>query len=395
MSAEIRTSHSSRKRALTLLWFGSFFYNLYRSISPFILPLLIIEYGLTLSEAAGFSFSLFFTYAMCQIPSGFLCDRFDRRGLMIFSVISFSLATFLTGLLHVDFLQLLFLHGLIGLGCGFYFVPAKSVIYDIAPSSERGTAFGAFMTSQGGASIFSAVFTATLAVEFGWRSPYILYSIGGLLLVPMFYYLTTTKRAMSTSAGSVAPLKDPLVLKIAIISAIGQLLEAGFSVFIPTYLVREFGLSLVWAGLAYFVYPLFGIFGSSIGGVVCDRVGRKTLLVTAILLTGLLFPLLIFARSMYFLLLLLCLIPLFRSMTVTTFFAYTSDMIRSDSVGRIFGLVNAIAIGGLAVGPVVMGSVVDNFGFLSSFALTGVCFCLTAAAAAFYLPAHAKETVSQ
>ncbi len=112
----------------------------------------------------GIFFSAFFlTYALCQVPSGWLSDRFGSRLMLTIYIVTWSFFTAMMGL-SVGFGMLLLMRAAYGVGQAGAYPTSASILSKWVPFSMRGTASSivAFGGRLGGA--IAPVLTAFLIV---------------------------------------------------------------------------------------------------------------------------------------------------------------------------------------------------------------------------------------
>ncbi|MFQ5731367.1 MAG: MFS transporter [Planctomycetaceae bacterium] len=114
----------------------------------------------------GFFFSAFFlTYALFQVPSGWMTDRFGSRIMLAVYVLAWSFFTAMMGLSY-GFLMLILMRAAYGLGQAGAYPTSASILSKWAPFSSRGTASSivALGGRMGGA--IAPLLTALLIVQF-------------------------------------------------------------------------------------------------------------------------------------------------------------------------------------------------------------------------------------
>jgi sugar phosphate permease len=114
----------------------------------------------------GFFFSAFFlTYALFQVPSGWMTDRYGSRVMLVVYVLAWSLFTAAMGLAY-GFVMLIVMRAAYGLGQAGAYPTSASVISKWVPFTNRGTASSivAFGGRIGGA--IAPLLTAVLIVAF-------------------------------------------------------------------------------------------------------------------------------------------------------------------------------------------------------------------------------------
>lgn len=126
-----------------------------------------IKQDLNLSTfQVGIFFSAFFlTYALFQVPSGWMSDRYGSRIMLAIYIVAWSLFTSLMGLSY-GFGMLLLMRAAYGLGQAGAYPTSASILSKWVPISQRGLASGlvAFGGRVGGA--VAPVLTAVLIVSF-------------------------------------------------------------------------------------------------------------------------------------------------------------------------------------------------------------------------------------
>ena len=88
----------------------------------------------------GFFFSAFFlTYALCQVPAGWLSDRFGARIMLVVYVLTWSFFTAMMGFSY-GFVMLLTMRAAYGIGQAGAYPTSASVVSKWVPFAKRGTA---------------------------------------------------------------------------------------------------------------------------------------------------------------------------------------------------------------------------------------------------------------
>lgn len=143
--------------------------------------------GLTETQTGAILSAFFFSYALAQVPAGWLSDRFGARKMLPFYICTWSVCTILTGLAS-GFVMLIaarFLFGVSQAGC---YPTAGSLVKRWIPLSNRGTASAivSFGGRFGGA--VAPLLTAWLLKDyFGWRAVLIIYGLIGFGVAIYFW----------------------------------------------------------------------------------------------------------------------------------------------------------------------------------------------------------------
>ena len=139
------------------------------------------------SVQMGLVFSAFgFTYAACEVPSGWLCDRFGARRLLTRVVLLWSILTAATGIAW-NFPSLVVTRLLFGAGESGCFPALARVFRTWLPVQERNSAEGIKAAcARWGAAITPALIAALYAY-FNWRQIFMLFGAVGILWAVVFY----------------------------------------------------------------------------------------------------------------------------------------------------------------------------------------------------------------
>jgi sugar phosphate permease len=145
-------------------------------------------------QQAGLLLSAFFwTYALGQVPSGWLSDCFGARRMLTLYIVLWSVFTGLMGAAQ-SFVTLVVLR----LGCGLAqagaYPASGSLLSRWVPFGARAWASGVVSTGGRVGGVAAPVLTAYLMVAFGrpepdWRPVLVLYGLAGLLVAGFFWLM--------------------------------------------------------------------------------------------------------------------------------------------------------------------------------------------------------------
>jgi MFS family permease len=263
-------------------------------------------------------------YAVIGLPLGRFADRFNRRNLILFGVVTWSAATAACGLAS-GFWPLFAARIGVGLGEAALAPAAMSMIADYFPPHRRGSAIGVFLTgmSMGGG---TAVLTGgallqgfesgglALPALFGhlapWREVLVALAFPGCLMAPLLLTVREpARRETLTAAAAGQSAFEPTkrffsenrwtFIYLFTAFALGNLASYASDAWLPSVLIRRFSLSPVQVGASIGTVSLIcGGAGTLLGGVIADRLqhaGRSDAALRFTLVTNLCaLPLLIF-----------------------------------------------------------------------------------------------------
>jgi len=139
--------------------------------------------------AMGYIFSAFgWAYVICQLPGGWLLDKFGSKKVYAFSIFLWSVFTlfqgfvgFLTGATAI--ITLFCLRFLVGAAEAPSFPANSRIVAAWFPASERGTASAIFNSAQYAATVIFAPIMGWLVHNFGWHYVFTVMGVLGILFV--------------------------------------------------------------------------------------------------------------------------------------------------------------------------------------------------------------------
>jgi ACS family glucarate transporter-like MFS transporter len=279
--------------------------------------------------AMGYVFSAFaWAYVICQIPGGWLLDRFGSKQIYFWSIALWSLFTLLQGFVGWfgatgAVVALFVLRFLLGVAEAPSFPANARIVAAWFPTAERGTASAIFNSAQYFATVLFSPIMGWITHSFGW--PPVFWFMGAVGLVFAAFWprlIHGPKEHPAANAAEVAHIEQGgglvnLDRKGASVgptswSTLGQLLGNRmllgiylgqycittltwfFLTWFPIYLVKDRGMSILKVGFVAALPALCGFAGGILGGWFSDwllrrgyslTVARKTPIVVGLLLS--------------------------------------------------------------------------------------------------------------
>jgi len=144
------------------------------------------ELGLS-NEQMGAAMSAFFlTYALFQLPTGWLADAWGARRTLSVLTTVWSLATALIGL-GTGVVSLVAARATMGAAQAGVFPSATTSIAVWLPLNRRGLASGSLSAAMSLGGAVGVALAGWLVVSVGWRQTYVLFSFPGILFAIWFY----------------------------------------------------------------------------------------------------------------------------------------------------------------------------------------------------------------
>ncbi|HEU0176325.1 MAG TPA: MFS transporter [Blastocatellia bacterium] len=286
VSEILAVTNTHRWTIIGLLFVASLINYFDRATISMALPLLSSEFKLGPQDKGILLSAFFWSYALMQIPMGWLADRINLRWLYAGAFAAWSVAQGLMGLAET-MTMLITLRILLGIGESIYLPGGSKVVSLLFTAKERGLPSGIFDFGTRTGLVLEGLIVPWCLYHYGWRRTFLIVGFSGLLwLIP--WLLATPRRLQgnggSKSAGGASPAT---VQQLRSVLRSRNLLGIclGFFCFdyywyllvtwLPDYLVTVRHLTVLKAGF-YSSLPFF-VFGVSepIGGWIADRLVRK------------------------------------------------------------------------------------------------------------------------
>ncbi|MFG1391659.1 spinster family MFS transporter [Xanthobacter agilis] len=235
----------------------------------------------------GLSFALVYTVA--GLPLGRLAERTHRVRLIAVCIVIWSAFAALCGM-AANFWQMVLFRAGVGIGEAGCTPAAHSLIGDQFPPHRRATALAVYALGVPIGVLAAAFGGGWLAQTFGWRYAFIILGLPGILLgVLTFLTLREPARgrydgAAGAASAEVPPFSEVLrrlwakraARHMIIGTAIGAFGLQAINQFIPIYLGRIFGMSLLQAGFTFGItVGVGGFIGIALGGYLSDLLAHR------------------------------------------------------------------------------------------------------------------------
>lgn len=340
-------------------------------------------------------------YALCQIPGGWLGDRWGARRVLTLAVIWWSICTALTALAPTlptaDWLGVLgslcLVRFLIGVGESAALPNFNRVVANWLGPSERGFGIGLAIGGIGIGSALTPPLTAWIMVNFGWQTAFYAAGLLGLLIAGVWYAYATDRPSQHPhvnqaeaaliegatgadriGADAITPwrafARTPtvwwLVLSYSCLGYVAYVYLSWFYLYLVN--VRGFGLlrGAFYASAPFLAMALF----CPLGGWVTDRLaarrgvnqGRAIVGAAGMVLASLSIVLGAFTDSPFLAIALLSLGAGWLYFTVGAYWASTVDLSKSHA-GTLSGMMNTGANLGGSLSPTLTPWLAEQVGW--------------------------------
>jgi len=241
-----------------------------------LLPLIRAHLGLSDSQLGSLQTWLLVVLACASLLFGFLADRLNRRAVIAFGVVFWSLATFASGMAGT-FAFLLLSRALVGVGEGAYAPAAQSMISGAFPQERRAFAQAIFATGMllGGACGLAV--GGILSDHYTWQHIFYFAALAGLLPGVAVLWIEDPPRGPRTE---VVP-----IFKLLSVPAFAAMIAAGTCITFSSVSLLTWGLDFakdykdftVREAAVYLaaIALLSSILGVLTGGYVADKLQRR------------------------------------------------------------------------------------------------------------------------
>jgi MFS family permease len=339
--------------------------------------------------------------AIGGVVFGVLSDRYGRKSVLEWTILTYSIGTFLSGLAPT--LELLVVFRVItGLGVGGEWATGQTYVGETFPAHVRGR-YGAFM--QTGAPIgvaLASVVGGLIAPQIGWRASFLVSVLPAILVIYIRKHLPESdvwlerRRLAALEKGSADGasrrsrfllLLSPSYRRFFLLSLVLAIFDMSAYWFtyswLPGYLTQERQFTMTKSALWILVTQAGGFLGYSTFGFVADRLGRRPAysIYSVIMAIGLAMITLLWntiAASPGFILVFMFLVgfgtgmfggygPLFSELFPTT--------IRNTAMGSAFNLARGVQF----FTPVVIALIAQQYGLSGGIFLAALFALLTGA----------------
>ena len=355
-------------------WYPSTFYLL--------LPIIGKEMGLTYSQIGLIMTCQYIAGAIANIPGGILVDTVGRKGvLMATSLFWVGFPYLLMGFSH-GYLMLLGCIALVGFGNSLWHPTAIPTLARCFPE-RKGLVLSLHGMGGNVGDALAPIVVGSLLAVLTWRQVVIINVIPGIVMALMILAFLGTlslgsKKKKVEDEGTVQSLgeyfkgvpalfRNRALVMITTGGAFRSLTQNGLLTFLPVYLAYEMGYPPFWVGAAMFALQAAGFAASPIAGHLSDSMGRRSVLVTSMLMTGVVLAFMAFAGKSHAFIVFVAILGFFlyaiRPVLQAWLLEATPKNMGGTSIGILFGAQSL----GSSVGPLLGGMIADRWGLTATF----------------------------
>jgi len=351
---------------VTALSIGHWIFDTYQAFLPAFLPILLNTF--TMTNMQGGVLSAFNQFpSLIQPVIGYISDRKNLRWIVILapaiSAVTMSLLGVMPGYWIIALLLLI-----AGLSSAGIHAVGPAIAGKLSGNKiGRGMSF--WMVAGEAGRAMGPLAVVTVIKLFGLQNTPLLmvFGLGASLLLYFKLRRIPNHSVPSNELTNWRPaLKKvaPLVLAISTISLSAAFLITGISTFLPIYLTGQ-GSTLWFAGASLTILQIAGVAGAMVSGIWSDKIGRKPILLIAILISPI--ALVLFIYSSGFLRIVFLLIMGFSMISVQPVLMAWIQQAFPDQRALANGLYMAITFVIRSVIVIVIGWMGDRLGLSIAF----------------------------
>ena len=326
----------------------------------------ILDLNLSHTES-GYITSMFaLTFALMQVPGGYLADRFGgAKTLTIFAaVVGVSPFIFIIG---DSYVMALIFRALAGGACGVTFPSAVRVLSSWFSENEADSAMSVFGSGYGLSQIVSSAFLPLLILAGDWRPPLIFTALFSLLVMVLAFIPARWSSPIETTVDVKVDIRGLFtrnMFALVLPNLASLAVVTGIFAWTPAFLTSILHLSDEYAGVILGSIGVANMLGAYAGGIANKWLGkRRTIALSMILMTS--FAVLLGTANS----------GLFAAVWISgigfagmLYFAADFGLIpyaakQGRSVAGIsFGVFNMLSNIGTFVSPIIVGYILDETG---------------------------------
>jgi ACS family D-galactonate transporter-like MFS transporter len=360
---------------------------------------LMRDFGIAPARMGTLLSSFFWTYALLQLPAGYLVDRFGLKWTYAGAFLLWSVASAAIGFAN-SFAQILLLRLVLGIGEAAVQPASMAFIRGNFSSDQQGLPTAIYLSGIGFGPALGAMLRATLIATIGWRLLFIFTGLCACVwIVPWLLLLPrdATPRAPCGAPANILPWKLLLRQTAPWGITVGAFFYSYFWYYcltwLPSYLMMARGFSFLRMG-TYTAAPLMlmalaSMTAARVGDRLIRRFGRpifiRKLFVVCGFLIGMSILLLISVKTTVAVLATLTLSLTGIGFAAANYWALTQAASPAAMIGRVVGYQNTVAnVAGISA-PILTGFLVERTrNFDVSIAFAG-CSLFIAAGAFIFL----------
>lgn len=383
-TAAIAESNRRSFRDVWLISAGHGLTHWYTATFYLLLPLIGKELGLSYTEIGLIMTVQHLAGAISNLPGGMLVDTIGKKGyLMATSLFWVGFPYALMSLTH-NFWMLLVCVTLVGIGNNLWHPAAIPTLAHSYPA-RKGLVLSFHGMGGNLGEALAPVAVGALLAWFSWRTVVVINVVPGLVMATMILVMLgalTMARSredgsINAAAGSwnarqylhdfVSLLRNKGLMLVSCSSAFRTMTQVGLLTFLPVYLAYELGYSPFVVGICLTMLQVAGFIAAPIAGHLSDKLGRKRVVISSMVLTGIMIVAMALAGNSAWFVVFIALVGFFLYAMRPVLQAWAVESTPKHLAGTGVGLQFGIQAVGASISPTIFGMIADAYDIYTAF----------------------------
>lgn len=315
------------------------------------------------------------TSSVIQPIFGYLSDKVSLPWLIPVSVAISGIGMASTGFMP-SYVTLLLSVIISGLGIAAFHPQSSRAANLVSSGKSKGRSIGAFSVGGNLGGALGSIFITYLLTLPGGLSNTLFFCLPAAVIAFLVWRNLSqvspppvAVAAAATHTSVVSNVKLPWGMLVILLSFIfiRSSIHTGLSTYIPLYYIDNLAGSPIYAGYLLSAFLVAGVIGTYIGGILSDRLGRKTVILFSMIASMPLIFLFQFTSGVFSVI-----FTALTGLVLVSSFATTvvlSHEMMPGHLGMASGLTIGFSIGLGGVGATILGYIADHFGVPAIFTL--------------------------
>ena len=355
-------------------WYPSTFYLL--------LPLIGNELGLSFSQIGSILTCQFAAGALSNLPGGMLVDAIGRKGLLMAVALSWVGLPYLAMGFSHSYWMLLVCAAMVGIGNNLWHPTAIPLLAQNHPE-RRGLVVSIHAMGGNLGDAIAPLAVGAMLTVFSWRDVVVMNVVPGvvasiLLLLSLGRVedggsldsdrpSAARRGAVDIFAGVRILFANRTVLMLSLGSAVRAMTAMTLLTFLPVFLSSDLGYSPAWVGASLFALQAAGFAAAPVTGHLSDRMGRRSVIMTSMVMSGVVLLFMAFAGRSPAFVLFVAFLGFFLFAIRAVLQAWLLDATPKHMGGTSIGIMFGAQAAGAAIGPLIGGLIADHYGIIATF----------------------------
>lgn len=346
-----------------------------------LLPLIGKELGLSYTEIGLIMTVQHAVGAISNLPGGMIVDLIGKMGYLMAASLFWVGFPYALMSLTDSYWMLLVCVTLVGIGNNIWHPAAISALAHRYPE-RKGLVLSFHGMGGNAADAIAPLVVGALLAWFTWRTVVVINVVPGIVMATMILVMLGaftmshggsinaggTKRSLSDYVKEFGSLlKNRVLMLVCVSSAFRTMTQTGLLTFLPVYLAYEMGYSPFLVGVCLTVLQVAGFVASPIAGHLSDKMGRKRIVISSAILTGIMIVAMALAGKSLLFVVFIALVGFFLYAMRPVLQAWAVESTPKHLAGSGVGLQFGITAVGASISPALFGMIADAYDIHTAF----------------------------